>query len=45
MPTLTYTAWGLFEQDKVSARLSWNPYFDAMMSRVIKFMQNDGVVK
>lgn len=38
MPTLTYTAWGLLKEDRVSARLSWNPYFDSMMERVIKFM-------
>lgn len=39
MPTLTYTAWGLLKEDRISARLSWNPYFDTMMERVIKFMK------
>ncbi|WP_338164245.1 alpha/beta hydrolase [Vibrio sp. 10N] len=40
MPTLTYTAWGLLKEDRVSARLSWNPYFDAMMERVVAFMES-----
>jgi esterase/lipase len=39
MPTLTYTAWGLLKEDRISARLSWNPYFDTMMERVVKFMK------
>jgi esterase/lipase len=39
MPTLTYTAWGLLKEDRVSARLSWNPYFETMMERVVEFMQ------
>ncbi|MFH0261032.1 hypothetical protein ACGRH2_11550 [Vibrio barjaei] len=38
MPTLSYSAWGLFDEDTISARLSWNPYFDPMMARVIEFM-------
>ncbi len=38
MPTLSYSAWGLFDEDTISARLSWNPYFEPMMVRVIEFM-------
>ncbi|MCJ2376490.1 alpha/beta fold hydrolase [Vibrio sp. ZSDZ34] len=39
LPTLSYTAWGLFEKDAIMARLSWNPYFEPTMTRVLEFMQ------
>ncbi|SEG24731.1 Esterase/lipase [Vibrio hangzhouensis] len=41
MPTLSYSAWGLFDEDTISARLSWNPYFEPMMVRVLEFMSSD----
>lgn len=36
-----HSAWGfLFKEDKISARLSWNPYFDETMSRVFEVMDS-----
>ncbi|MFA0085652.1 alpha/beta hydrolase [Vibrio sp. 10N.261.51.F12] len=39
MPTLSHAAWDLFEDDTINARLSWNPYFEQTMQRVLSFMQ------
>ncbi|MGF1776265.1 alpha/beta hydrolase [Vibrio nomapromontoriensis] len=41
MPTLTYAAWELFDNDTISARLSWNPYFEPTMKRVVEFMERN----
>jgi len=36
-----HSAWGfLFKEDKISARLSWNPYFNETMTRVFEVMDS-----